>query len=72
MWGATDRGRAHAIQAVRFNSRTPCGVRLPIIGKVKQNLSFNSRTPCGVRRPLVGVGTGVLDVSIHAPRVGCD
>ena len=33
---------------------------------------FNSRTPCGVRlRPRLR-GAGVGDVSIHAPRVGCD
>ena len=33
---------------------------------------FNSRTPRGVRLAEVEQGFGLLDVSIHAPRVGCD
>ena len=33
---------------------------------------FNSRTPCGVRRGEERKGFGVVQVSIHAPRAGCD
>ena len=33
----------------RFNSRTPCGVRLIILLTFAIILRFNSRTPCGVR-----------------------
>ena len=101
----------------RFNSRTPCGVRLtlsqprstvivfqfthPVWGatcwllyKHKYQMCFNSRTPCGVRQrnktekdiadefqfthPVWGATPvnqrleSIDDVSIHAPRVGCD
>ena len=79
----------------RFNSRTPCGVRLVREGTKERTLCFNSRTPCGVRlhvpnagapsnvfqftHPVWGateewLGGGAVDgeVSIHAPRVGCD
>ena len=35
-------------------------------------LSFNSRTPGGVRPYMADVATKVVDVSIHAPREGCD
>ncbi len=104
-------------RARRFNSRTPCGVRLQarlvveIVALVsihapragcdqdqntptKASLSFNSRTPCGVRQqlssppietpvfqfthPVRGATTDYphltlsYDVSIHAPRAGCD
>ena len=34
---------------LRFNSRTPCGVRLPRSRLCKALTCFNSRTPCGVR-----------------------
>ena len=56
-----------------FNSRTPCGVRHRAAGGTRRKIqSFNSRTPCGVRRyPRVG-GQGWDQVSIHAPRAGCD
>ena len=55
-----------------FNSRTPGGVR-HIYGGIHRILrGFNSRTPGGVRRAgseAQGVGG---EVSIHAPREGCD
>ena len=34
--------------------------------------SFNSRTPCGVRPVCRQAVRNALEVSIHAPRVGCD
>ena len=34
--------------------------------------SFNSRTPGGVRPPAPAVGATAVNVSIHAPREGCD
>ena len=33
---------------------------------------FNSRTPCGVRLDLTNVSYWTAEVSIHAPRAGCD
>ena len=38
----------------------------------KHQESFNSRTPGGVRLPFAKVWSFVKDVSIHAPREGCD
>ena len=59
--------------AYSFNSRTPCGVRLIVIFQGHTQIRrFNSRTPCGVRLScFLSIGPG-RDVSIHAPRVGCD
>ena len=54
-----------------FNSRTPCGVRLSRHLRHVRQRGFNSRTPCGVRHARHEVTTQ-SDVSIHAPRVGCD
>ena len=80
---------------IGFNSRTPCGVRLPLTFVIRlPTIGFNSRTPCGVRQriksklvricrfqfthPVWGATINNQyakqrsDVSIHAPRVGCD
>ena len=55
-----------------FNSRTPGGVRLNSLASKGLILRFNSRTPGGVRPYMADVATKVVDVSIHAPREGCD
>ena len=55
-----------------FNSRTPCGVRQLTDDQKAELTSFNSRTPCGVRHDHPYFIVPLLDVSIHAPRVGCD
>ena len=57
---------------VRFNPRTPCGVRLEPRPMPKVNLGFNPRTPCGVRRFLFLGGFPPFDVSIHALLAECD
>ena len=57
---------------VRFNSRTPCGVRLRMRHRHADQPSFNSRTPCGVRPGCHCNTWHPLTVSIHAPRAGCD
>ena len=59
--------------SIRFNSRTPGGVRhLGRWHHPSTPLRFNSRTPGGVR-PLVRLVDEVGNlVSIHAPREGCD
>ena len=56
-----------------FNSRTPGGVRLRSL-RILCNvfLRFNSRTPGGVRPNLTIPKVGHWEVSIHAPREGCD
>ena len=80
---------------MRFNSRTPCGVRQyfglatangdkfqfthPVRGATIIVLCccmigscFNSRTPCGVRLSYHNDMVPKTQVSIHAPRAGCD
>ena len=55
-----------------FNSRTPCGVRQHSTRPTRLVNRFNSRTPCGVRPLSAEFVLERLEVSIHAPRVGCD
>ncbi len=55
-----------------FNSRTPCGVRRCRAVCRSDGGRFNSRTPCGVRQPAGERRADAPDVSIHAPRAGCD
>ena len=58
---------------LRFNSRTPGGVRLICrISLLRPKWSFNSRTPGGVRHRSDSTRHHHQDVSIHAPREGCD
>ena len=72
VWGATDLCPAYHCCTVHFNPRTPCGVRLIDLRRPSVMADFNPRTPCGVRRCSVDYIMGLTDISIHAPRVGCD
>ena len=55
-----------------FNSRTPGGVRPASGVSTASRASFNSRTPGGVRRGVHASRGDMVQVSIHAPREGCD
>ena len=56
-----------------FNPRTPGGVRLGLLQTVtRRNPDFNPRTPGGVRLWCIACGRQYRQISIHAPRVGCD
>ena len=57
---------------VRFNPRTPRGVRHVHLEPPRLILSFNPRTPRGVRLHLHVTYFVREDVSIHAPLAGCD
>ena len=57
---------------ISFNSRTPGGVRLASILSACWLTSFNSRTPGGVRPWRSRAVDALYNVSIHAPREGCD
>ena len=60
------------LHCLRFNPRTPCGVRP---GRHHANLDrrgFNPRTPCGVRQTMNADKTYNVRVSIHALLVECD
>ena len=56
-----------------FNSRTPGGVRRAGgLGCLFLSSGFNSRTPGGVRQRVSVLYVHGFQVSIHAPREGCD
>ena len=57
---------------IRFNSRTPCGVRLPRYLAMALSRKFQFTHP--VRGATVRLldDAHTLQVSIHAPRAGCD
>ena len=55
-----------------FNPRTPGGVRLYKPNNSALGFCFNPRTPGGVRRLNEEIIFKAVEVSIHAPRVGCD
>ena len=58
--------------AIGFNPRTPCGVRLSMIVSTFPVRGFNPRTPCGVRL-LASFGFKLFHVvSIHALLAECD
>ena len=61
------------LRAVHFNPRTPRGVRLwhPQQGWQCAD-DFNPRTPRGVRLTALISSGEPVDISIHAPREGCD
>ena len=48
------------------------GATLVLIRPLMLTFSFNSRTPGGVRRQQLEMCMQLLQVSIHAPREGCD
>ena len=72
VWGATDAARDRRGLLVYFNPRPPCGGRLTA-SRRSFRLSVFQSTP-----PVWGATMGdkdlvrVLDISIHAPRVGGD
>ena len=55
-----------------FNPRTPCGVRRRPLDVHQLRCDFNPRTPCGVRLLPSPSPRQLQEISIHAPRVGCD
>ena len=78
MFQSTHPGRGatwpsvHVRTITGFNPRTPGGVRPWLMNIWCVILCFNPRTPGGVRRSGTFVDFDLSDVSIHAPRAGCD
>ena len=72
MWGATWADSRTDKQFKRFNSRTPCGVRLSAVSLYVRVQKFQFTHPVwgATDHPRPPQGRG--RVSIHAPRVGCD
>ena len=55
-----------------FNPRTPGGVRQPLLCMLYPNIEFQSTHPgWGATLPRLVTWT-IRQISIHAPRVGCD
>ena len=72
VWGATQYvDNARYIQD-SFNSRTPCGVRLPDKGEMLAWQKFQFTHPVWGATPNSLLHLPLCSVSIHAPRVGCD
>ena len=71
--GVRRRRNCPALTSAHFNPRTPCGVRRGIETLFKDSAAnFNPRTPCGVRLGRVQPVSFFRNISIHAPRAGCD
>ena len=72
VWGATSMRPVGGLTP-KFQSTHPVWGATPIASKAAcTGQSFNSRTPCGVRRQRACLSDAQTQVSIHAPRVGCD
>ena len=56
----------------RFNSRTPCGVRRFALNNITNIIAFQFTHPVWGATEKVAEGHDTTQVSIHAPRVGCD
>ena len=73
VWGATCVYARPPRSHEQFQSTHPVwgatDVSILVVGMIAD---FNPRTPYGVRLPAVEVQPLVLDISIHAPRMGCD
>ena len=72
VWGATSLLLGRNEQQKCFNSRTPCGVRhlerlFPLLA-----VEFQFTHPVWGATEWCLYPASVPDVSIHAPRVGCD
>ena len=55
-----------------FNPRTPCGVRPRYADACRDRRVFQSTHPVRGATACINVGYPVIDISIHAPRAGCD
>ena len=70
--GATRGCRLRALPLLRFNSRTPGGVRLFSVHSFISVLMFQFTHPGRGATPCRVHGDATCSVSIHAPREGCD
>ena len=72
VWGATCIFASSSALVFGFNSRTPCGVRLPQPRSRMPAIEFQFTHPVwGATWILITIRSRKT-VSIHAPRVGCD
>ena len=70
--GATSDANLTVKQYVGFNSRTPCGVRRSAVHPSRLQCKFQFTHPVrGATKRFIIVRKST-EVSIHAPRAGCD
>ena len=60
------------LATVRFNSRTPCGVRLTWFEVIPKPTNVSIHAPRAGCDILITWHNLLTEVSIHAPRAGCD
>ena len=65
-------GGGSRLEDLSFNSRTPCGVRPRYSAKQVTKILFQFTHPVWGATCKYSGGGWSTDVSIHAPRVGCD
>ena len=70
--GVRPRSSIRKSKRTYFNPRTPGGVRLDLTADTVTAANFNPRTPGGVRPYDGNENEDNCQISIHAPRVGCD
>ena len=72
VWGATCTSKYRRTHSVFQFTHPVWGATAKDKPSPPTSVSFNSRTPCGVRLYRLIFIDKLADVSIHAPRVGCD
>ena len=72
MRGATTAGRIKGLLLCYFNPRTPCGVRPDAPQRRQPCPQFQSTHPVRGATRIRRVAVVIPDISIHAPRAGCD
>ena len=72
VWGATRKAEKAINQGKYFNPRTPCGVRQRALYSANSFVKFQSTHPVWGATAVQLEGPARPQISIHAPRVGCD
>ena len=71
--GATLLGSLGRAVIWHFNPRTPCGVRPGLARQPWRDAGFQSTHPVrGATSTVMEIATAIQQISIHAPRAGCD
>ena len=72
VWGATWSGSGRRSRHTNFNPRAPCGARQILAAARPGAAHFQSTRPVWGATDIVRDALRVVDISIHAPRVGRD
>ena len=72
VWGATWFFQKHYHHQISFNPRAPCGARHGKAAELVETAKFQSTRPVWGATVVVKIEPTIINVSIHAPRVGRD